>query len=228
MLCPFHQESQPSLQLYPDGTFYCFGRHSKDRAATRAARSSISPPACGPANLRTYRCEGGSSLRLATVSATTFGHHTATQRMSRCNAQTDDHGRPAETQAPYTMSGSRLGAPRCDAKRAGRLCATAPERTIAVPARRLARAAASSVTVCPTLAARQARSAPGVSLATICAFGYSRSVRPPESYTEPLKLHQMRAYDLPAVSERLRGGPSCPAVDRRGAARPAQPLARAA
>jgi len=37
----------------------------------------------------------------------------------------------------------------------------------------------------------------GVSLATICAFGYSRSVRPAESYTEPLKLAQMRAYDLP-------------------------------
>jgi hypothetical protein len=38
---------------------------------------------------------------------------------------------------------------------------------------------------------------PGVSLATICAFGYSRSVRPPESFTEPLKLAQMRAYGLP-------------------------------
>ena len=37
----------------------------------------------------------------------------------------------------------------------------------------------------------------GVSLATICAFGYSPSVRPPESYTEPLKLRQMRAYGLP-------------------------------
>lgn len=36
----------------------------------------------------------------------------------------------------------------------------------------------------------------GVSLTTICAFGYSRSVRPPESYTEPLKLRQMRAYGL--------------------------------
>ncbi len=23
--CPFHQENTPSLQLYPDGTFYCFG-----------------------------------------------------------------------------------------------------------------------------------------------------------------------------------------------------------
>jgi RepB DNA-primase N-terminal domain len=32
VLCPFHPESRPSLQLYPDGTFYCFGRHSKDRA----------------------------------------------------------------------------------------------------------------------------------------------------------------------------------------------------
>ncbi len=32
VLCPFHEESRPSLQLYPDGTFYCFGRHSKDRA----------------------------------------------------------------------------------------------------------------------------------------------------------------------------------------------------
>lgn len=37
----------------------------------------------------------------------------------------------------------------------------------------------------------------GVSLATICTFGYSPSVRPPESYTEPLKLRQMRAYGLP-------------------------------
>jgi hypothetical protein len=36
----------------------------------------------------------------------------------------------------------------------------------------------------------------GVSLATICAYGYSRSVRPPESFTEPLKLRQMRAYGL--------------------------------
>lgn len=32
VLCPFHPENRPSLQLYPDGTFYCFGRHSADRA----------------------------------------------------------------------------------------------------------------------------------------------------------------------------------------------------
>jgi hypothetical protein len=37
----------------------------------------------------------------------------------------------------------------------------------------------------------------GVPLSTICAFGYSGSVRPPESFTEPLKLAQMRAYGLP-------------------------------
>jgi hypothetical protein len=37
----------------------------------------------------------------------------------------------------------------------------------------------------------------GVSLATICAFGYSTNVRPPESFTEALKLRQMRAYGLP-------------------------------
>lgn len=37
----------------------------------------------------------------------------------------------------------------------------------------------------------------GLPLATICAFGYSRTVRPPESFTEPLKLAQMRAYRLP-------------------------------
>ena len=37
----------------------------------------------------------------------------------------------------------------------------------------------------------------GVSLAVICSYGYSRSVRPPVSYTEPLKLRQMRAYNLP-------------------------------
>jgi hypothetical protein len=36
----------------------------------------------------------------------------------------------------------------------------------------------------------------GVSLSAICRAGYSRSVRPPESYTEPLKLRQMRAYGL--------------------------------
>ncbi len=27
VLCPFHQETVPSLQTYSDGTFYCFGAH---------------------------------------------------------------------------------------------------------------------------------------------------------------------------------------------------------
>lgn len=31
ILCPFHADTSPSLQLYPDGTFYCYGRHSKHR-----------------------------------------------------------------------------------------------------------------------------------------------------------------------------------------------------
>lgn len=29
VLCPFHDETEPSLQLYPDGTFYCFGARCK-------------------------------------------------------------------------------------------------------------------------------------------------------------------------------------------------------
>jgi hypothetical protein len=37
----------------------------------------------------------------------------------------------------------------------------------------------------------------GASLSTICRARHSRSVRPPESYTEPLKLREMRAYGLP-------------------------------
>ncbi len=42
----------------------------------------------------------------------------------------------------------------------------------------------------------------GISLAIICAYHYSHSVRPPESYTEPLKLRQMRAYGLPGSPRR--------------------------
>jgi hypothetical protein len=37
----------------------------------------------------------------------------------------------------------------------------------------------------------------GVSLAAICSPGYSRSVRPPERYTEALKIAQIHAYNLP-------------------------------
>jgi hypothetical protein len=35
VLCPFHRETDPSLQLYPDGSFYCYGRHNKDRACRK-------------------------------------------------------------------------------------------------------------------------------------------------------------------------------------------------
>jgi hypothetical protein len=37
----------------------------------------------------------------------------------------------------------------------------------------------------------------GITLAEICSYGYSDSVRPPESYTEHLKVAQIRAYHLP-------------------------------
>ncbi len=67
----------------------------------------------------------------------------------------------------------------------------------------------------------------GVTLATICAYGYSRSIRPPESYTEPLKLRQMRAYDLPGRARDYEEDHLVGAVDRRGAEGPGEPLARA-
>jgi hypothetical protein len=35
ILCPFHQDTDPSLQLYPDGTFYCYGRHNEHRACRK-------------------------------------------------------------------------------------------------------------------------------------------------------------------------------------------------
>jgi hypothetical protein len=35
VLCPFHEDTDPSLQLYPDGTFYCYGRNNKDRACRK-------------------------------------------------------------------------------------------------------------------------------------------------------------------------------------------------
>ncbi len=61
----------------------------------------------------------------------------------------------------------------------------------------------------------------GVSLARICGYGYSSSVRPPESYTEALKLSQMRAYGFAGspreyeedhlVALSIGGAPSDPA-----------------
>ncbi|HEX4836952.1 MAG TPA: CHC2 zinc finger domain-containing protein [Solirubrobacteraceae bacterium] len=35
VLCPFHEERDPSLHLYPDGTFYCYGRHSEHRPCAK-------------------------------------------------------------------------------------------------------------------------------------------------------------------------------------------------
>ncbi len=35
ILCPFHVDTRPSLQLYPDGTFYCYGSHNKQLACRK-------------------------------------------------------------------------------------------------------------------------------------------------------------------------------------------------
>jgi hypothetical protein len=35
VLCPFHHETDPSLQLYADGSFYCYGRHNDDHACRK-------------------------------------------------------------------------------------------------------------------------------------------------------------------------------------------------
>ena len=68
VLCPFHQESRPSLQLYPDGTFYCFGRHSKDRACRKGG--TIFDFAAARWGLGT---RGNDFLELRRRLATTFG-----------------------------------------------------------------------------------------------------------------------------------------------------------
>jgi hypothetical protein len=68
VLCPFHQESRPSLQLYPDGTFYCFGRHSKDRACRKGG--TIFDFAAASWGLAT---RGNDFLELRQRLATTFG-----------------------------------------------------------------------------------------------------------------------------------------------------------
>jgi len=61
----------------------------------------------------------------------------------------------------------------------------------------------------------------GVSLATICAYSYTRSVRPPERYTEALKITQIREYHLPGrvsdyeedhlIALSIGGAPTSPA-----------------
>ncbi len=63
-----HQESRPSLQLYPDGTFYCFGRHSKDRACRKGG--TIFDFAAASWSLGT---RGNDFLELRQRLATTFG-----------------------------------------------------------------------------------------------------------------------------------------------------------
>lgn len=63
----------------------------------------------------------------------------------------------------------------------------------------------------------------GVTLATICSYGYSRRVRPPESYTESLKLAQIRAYHLPGRVRDYEEDHLVPPVARRGAEESREP-----
>jgi hypothetical protein len=63
VLCPFHTEKTPSLQLYPDGTFYCFG------AGCRRAGTIFD----FAANLWGVNPRGGGFIQLLDSLATTFG-----------------------------------------------------------------------------------------------------------------------------------------------------------
>ena len=77
VLCPFHQETDPSLQLYPDGTFYCFGRHSKDRACRKGGTIfDFAAAMWFSGNLRTHREDG--IPRAARASGHDVRHHTTT------------------------------------------------------------------------------------------------------------------------------------------------------
>ena len=40
ILCPFHEDSKPSLQLYPDGGFFCFGSSCRARGQHLRLRRS--------------------------------------------------------------------------------------------------------------------------------------------------------------------------------------------
>ena len=62
---------------------------------------------------------------------------------------------------------------------------------------------------------------------TICVRGWTATVRPPSSYTSPLKLEQMPEYGESGPAVRLPGGPPDQPRARRQPDRPAQPLARA-
>ena len=64
---------------------------------------------------------------------------------------------------------------------------------------------------------------------TVCRTGWTSTIRPPTSYTDPLKLQELRAYgDGGQISLRVRARSPDLARARRCPVRPAQPLARVA
>jgi hypothetical protein len=184
ILCPFHAETDPSLQLYTDGTFYCFGA----------------------------RCHKGGTI--FDFAAALWGTGTRDQdflelrqRLARAL------GLLPRTQPAISSTGKQ-------AQTAGILPARSRRQALMAPfllaVMLLAGCASSNIQAQPSSTRAEAANhrcvehdgrpdrrctlgtiRPGLSLATICAFGYSQSVRPPESFTEPLKLRQMRAYGLP-------------------------------
>jgi len=60
---------------------------------------------------------------------------------------------------------------------------------------------------------------------TICTAGYTRTVRPPESYTEPLKLQQIASLRLPGGASAYEEDHFIPLDGRRASARSQEPLA---
>jgi hypothetical protein len=81
-------------------------------------------------------------------------------------------------------------------------CASAPAISIATPSPAVRAATTtgschtrgSAPNVLPDPACTPGATNPEVSQATICRCGWTRTVRPPESYTEPLKRQQVLAY----------------------------------
>jgi len=184
VLCPFHEETDPSLQLYPDGTFYCFGARCRKGGTIFDFAAALWGTGTRDQDFLELR------QRLACV----FGLLPRTQPgTSSMGKQVQPasilraRSRRQVLLAPFLLALVLLAgcaSPQIQTQPSSARAPVAEERCVehdGLPDRR-----------CTPGSIRS-----GLSLATICAFGYSRSVRPPESFTEPLKLRQMRAYGLP-------------------------------
>jgi hypothetical protein len=182
ILCPFHHETDPSLQLYADGTFYCFGARCHKGGTIFDFAAALWGTGTRDQDFLELR------QRLARL----FGLMSLTQQGSSTGTPVQTASSlPARSPrqvllAPFLLAVVLLAgcAPPQIQSQPSSIHPPAEDRCVehdGLPDRR-----------CTPGAIRS-----GLSLATICAFGYSRSVRPPESFTEPLKLRQMRAYSLP-------------------------------